>query len=114
MRMRSRNAYKNEAYLLPKTYKANNVVEYSDVGQLFYYGNYQGKKETIETEIRVIENSNIGRMIITNSPLPFKRDDRIAINGDISIVSKIEIESDLTYGALRNRPNRNTTIITLA
>lgn len=114
MRMRSRNKYKNKAYLLPKTYLASNVVDYSEIGELFYYSNYQGKKSTIEREIRVIENELSGRVIETNSTLPFKTDDSISINGVPALIEKIEIESTHPYGALRNRPNREIKIITLA
>lgn len=117
MRMRSKQESSkmfNKAYLLPKTYRAGNVVDYAEIGQLFKYGNYQGKKTTTTTEVRVIENSDSGRKIITNSSLPFKRDDRISINGEISLITTVEKESAFTYGAIRNRRNRNVTILTLS
>ena len=114
MRKRNQNAYKNRAYYFEKTYKAANVVEYSSIGVMFKFNNYEGRKSTIEREQRVIDNEFSGRTIETVSPLPFKTDDKIEINGVEAFIEKIEIKSDLSYGAIRNRPNRNITIITLS
>jgi len=114
MRRRSRNEYLNKAYYSEKVYEANGVVSWKEPSVLFYYKNYNGKKETKEREQRVNNNALSGRTIVTQSSLPFKTDDLVTINGTEVFIEKIELESALKYGAVRERPNRNVTIITLA
>ncbi|WBK39975.1 hypothetical protein [PinkBerry-associated phage LS06-2018-MD08] len=120
MRRRIQKEFLHKGYLLKKSFGNNNSVSYSEIGLLFKYDNYQDKKSVIQGEeiMGNWQSTDEGRRIVTNSSHTFNRDDRVVLDGNYDspyIISNIEVEEDsrLKKGAIRNRKNVNTLIITL-
>ena len=120
MRRRIQKTYLHKAFLLKKSFGANNEVSYSNVGRMFKYDNYQDRKSIIGPDeiMGNWQSTDEGRKIITNSSYKFNRDDRVILDGNSDapyIISNIEIEEDkrLKKGEIRNRKNRDNLILTL-
>lgn len=117
MRRRIQKEFLHKGYLLKKAFADNNAVSYAEIGLMFKYDNYQDRKSVITSDeiMGNWQSTDEGRKIITNSSHTFKRDDRVSIDNSLYIISDIEVmvDSRLKKGAIRNRENVNTLIITL-
>lgn len=114
MRRKIKDEYLNKAYLFRKDYDTDT---YSDIPLLFRFANYNKEKSTYVGEelLGGWTSTDEGRKIVTNSSIKFQREDRVTINGSEYMVTEFFVSSDDNgYGAIRNRPNRDITMLVLS
>ena len=114
MRTRIQDTYYHKGLHYPKNF---NDGTYATIPRAFKFDNFNREKskhvgnELIQGWIETDE----GRTIITKSPIAFKREDRVTVEGVSYLISQVLIseDPDLEIGELRNRPNRDIKMLVL-